>query len=594
MNDQSGSISTPTPSSGRAARPLPKLVFPTGLVLFYWISQIVLGRIDKPYFIGFMSAMIIAALCALLFLIWWLFNKRLGRLEKFLGLALMTAGIWIFPKSGLVHKSVTGFVLFTPGFQIMMAAAVIWLHLVKRSAISGNRAVFAVLVLFLWSGFTLVRFESPKADLVPQVRWRWTPTAEERFLAAQSTNTQLNSGMAAPKSAVPTGNPNAWHEFRGPNRDGVLRGERIFTDWKTRAPSKVWVRPVGPAWSSVTVVEGRLYTQEQRGDREVVTCYEAATGNPVWAHEDPTRFDEPVSGAGPRATPTVVGGRVFTLGGTGRLNCLNTDTGGSLWTRDIKSDSGGKVPGWAFSSSPLVRDGRVVVYGGGELGKSLLAYNADSGELAWSAPAGQLSYSSPQFVILGDVPQYLMLHDFGLTAVDAKSGRVLWETNYMFKGAPRCGQPRLIETNQLAVAALDGQGVLLMEVEQSGAMWKTKSIWNSKDLKTEFPDFVVHDGHAYGFDVSIFTCVDLSTGKRTWKEGRFGRGEVILLADQGLLLILSETGEAVLLEANPKAYTELGRFQALEGKTWNYPVVSGGKLFARNAEEMACYDVSEK
>jgi hypothetical protein len=133
--------------------------------------------------------------------------------------------------------------------------------------------------------------------------------------------------------------------------------------------------------------------------------------------------------------------------------------------------------------------------------------------------------------------------------------------------------------------------VARIKVARKGDAWEAAEVWASTDLKPEFPDLVVHDGHAYGFDANVFCCIDLATGERCWREGRYGRGQVILLADQGLLLVLSETGQAVLLSANPQRHEELGRFQAIKGKTWNHPVIAHGRLYARNAEEMACYEL---
>src|SRR5262249_488257 len=158
--------------------------------------------------------------------------------------------------------------------------------------------------------------------------------------------------------------------------------------------------------------------QEQRGEKETVVCYEAASGEPVWIHQDTARFEESVSGAGPRATPTFAKTRLYTLGGTGLLNCLDAESGKLVWQRDIKEASQAKAPMWAFVSSPLVAGELVVVYAGGEAGKGLLAYKVQSGELAWTADAGNSSYSSPQLTSLAGVPQCLMLHDGGLTAVD--------------------------------------------------------------------------------------------------------------------------------------------------------------------------------
>jgi outer membrane protein assembly factor BamB len=234
------------------------------------------------------------------------------------------------------------------------------------------------------------------------------------------------------------------------------------------------------------------------------------------------------------------------------------------------------------------------VYAGGENGKGLLAYRTQSGELAWAAAAGTSSYSSPELTTLSGVTQCLMLHDGGLTAFDPHNGSKLWETGAAMKGAPRCGQPRLIGDDRLLVASLGGLGTALIQVSTNGSGWAAHSLWDSRDLKPEFPDFVVSHGYAYGFDIGVFCCLNLADGKRTWKEGRYGRGEVMLLQDQGLLLISSETGQLVLLAADPNRNVELGRFQALTGKTWNHPVVKKDRVYLRNAQEMACYRVSDE
>jgi len=224
----------------------------------------------------------------------------------------------------------------------------------------------------------------------------------------------------------------------------------------------------------------------------------------------------------------------------------------------------------------------------------LLAYRIGSGELAWTAPAGTSSYSSPQLSLLHGVPQCLMLHDAGLTSFDISTGKKLWESGVAMKGAPRCGQPRLLDGNRLLVAALGGLGCSLIEVSTNNDKWIVSEKWDSKDLKPAFPDFVVQNGHAYGFDIGMFCCLNLSDGKRTWKEGRYGRGEVMLLRDQGLLLVSSETGELILLAADPASHHELGRFQALQGKTWNHPVVRGDRIYLRNAQELACFSATPK
>jgi outer membrane protein assembly factor BamB len=460
----------------------------------------------------------------------------------------------------------------------------------KRTSLGWYRIGSVVVIVLAWGFFTLIRINGVNADLKADVSWRWTPSAEQRHLAELKHPTQTAETMNWP----PTPQPGDWPSFRGPERDGVIRGITIGTDWKTTPPREVWRRSVGPAWSSVIIVNGRLFTQEQRGDKEAVVCHDARTGEPIWEHEDTARFKEKVSGAGPRATPTFAAGRLYTIGATGILNCLDPATGKRHWSRDIAADSGAKVPMWGFSSSPLVVDGLVVVFAGGGSDKNLLAYKVDNGAPAWTAPAGENSYSSPQLVTFAGKRQCLILGDHGLVSVDPATGAVLWKTGSVWTGAPRAVQPHVVGPTQLLVGTLENTGVTLLDVAQDGAGWKVEERWTSRELKPEFPDLVVHDGHAYGFDLSIFCCIDVAEGKLGWKGSRVGRGQVILLADQGLLLVVSESGELVLLAANPQREEVLGRFKALKAKTWSHPVIAGGRLYVRNAEEMVCYELGSR
>lgn len=570
----------------------PQLGFLLGLVVTYWIAYVVVGAIDKPYFYGFIYGLASALVFAICFFTWWWGNRAIRRSEKILGFLFIVGGA--FAAGKFSDHTINFFPLVVLGLPLVATLVLGWLALVKRAFIPSHWIGFALVVALGWVGFDLIRMDGFDSTLRTHISWRWTPTAEQRFLAENAANAKSSTNAKAVDTADATLHADAstWTAFRGPDRDGVVHGTNVPTDWSATPPQQIWKRAVGPAWSSVIVVGDRLFTQEQRGPVESVVCYDAATGKQIWAHDDQTRFDEAVSGAGPRATPTFADGRIYAFGGTGILNCLDAQTGKVIWSRDTKNDSHGNPPMWGLSSSPLVVDKNVIVYGGGEANKSLLGYHQNTGNLAWAVPAGQQSYSSPEIVTIDGVRQCLMFHDFGLTAVDPTTGKKLWETGAAMKGTPRSGQPHLVDGNKLAVAVLDGPGVSLVSVAKEGDQWKVSPVWASKDLKPEFPDFVVHDGSAYGFDSSIFCCLNLATGKRTWKDGRFGRGQVILLADQGLLMVVSESGEVILQAADAQARKELGRFQALNGKTWNGPVIANGRLYLRNAEEMACYDLA--
>jgi outer membrane protein assembly factor BamB len=585
MATQSTPVTSLEPIGRATAGPASDIRLWPGLALLvlYWGSRVVVDRLDKFYFLGFLFSLASAGLLVLLYFGWWWLNRRIALGDRLYGFLLIAGGAVI--ATVLCHKSLGWFGILTTGLPVVLTVWTFWMVVVKRATLDRHRLLSLLVVTATYASFMLVRIEGVDAELTADMRWRWSPTAEELFLAEQVPSAETLPDW------TPVVRPGDWTEFRGHNRDGVLHGTAIGTDWRAAPPRLVWRQRVGPAWSSVIVINGRLFTQEQRGDKETVVAYDAATGKQLWVHEDSARFWEQVSGAGPRATPTFDAGRLYTVGGTGILNCLDAATGRSFWSRDLKADAGAEVPMWGFSGSPLVVDGLVVVFAGGSGEHSLRAYRADTGEPAWTAPAGKLSFSSPHLASLAGVKQCLLLSDRGLTAVDPSSGKALWQHGLSTPGAPRTIQPHVVGDAQLAVGTLAGAGIALIEVTPKEDDWSVADRWVSDALRPEFPDLVVYQGHAYGFDTSMFCCIDLPTGKRCWKAGRYGRGQVVLLADQALLLVVSEGGELVLLSANPRHHEELGRFQALDSKTWNHPVLAHGRLYIRNTEEMACYEM---
>jgi outer membrane protein assembly factor BamB len=328
-----------------------------------------------------------------------------------------------------------------------------------------------------------------------------------------------------------------------------------------------------------------VYTQEQRGEQEVVACYRLATGEPVWVHQDKARFYESNGGPGPRSTPTLHGARAYTFGATGILNALNAATGAVIWKRNAAADTGAKTPKWGFSSSPLIVGDTVVVAAGGKLA----CYDLVSGRPRWTASAGSMSYSSPHLMTLDGVRQIVFLSDDGPIGISPSDGSVLWR--HAWPGSTII-QPALAPDGGLLVTTSDmsgGAGMRRLALTHAINGWSVEEKWTSRGLKPYFNDYAINNGHAYGFDGSILSCIDISGGERKWKGGRYGHGQLILLADQNLLLILSEEGEIALASATPDEFRELSRIPALEGKTWNHPVLTGDVLLVRNGEEMAAF-----
>jgi outer membrane protein assembly factor BamB len=555
----------------------------------------------------------------LLVVVWWLFFSRAPWSERVGAIVLMVA--LLVATRRIVHPSIASggmgrlmFIFAIPVFCLALVASVAATRRLSRGA---RRASIAAGILLACGAMTLVRTEGVTGDSIFEFHWRWTPTPEERLLAQAADDPVVPSpapparetpvpderaaaptapapavGPATPRPAEPVREPKTadWPGFRGAARDGVVRGVRIETDWALRPPVALWRRPIGPAWSSFAVDGNRLYTQEQRGEDELVSSYDVATGQPVWRHRDAARFWDSEGGAGPRATPALGHGRVYTLGGTGILNALDARDGSVIWSRNAVSDTGVAMPHWGIASSPLVVGEVVIVATAGRLA----AYDAATGKPRWMGPEGGGGYSSPHLATIDGVPQVLLLRGARTTSVAPADGTLLWEHS---SGEPSAAivQPALTADGDILIAAgaaTGGKGLRRMAVRRGPGGWKVEERWTSEGLKPYFNDFVVHEGHAYGFDGSILSCVDLADGTRKWKGGRFGHGQLVLLPDQDLLLVLSEKGELGLVKATPDQFTEMARVPALEGKTWNHPVVVGDLLLVRNDEEMAAFRLS--
>ena len=262
-----------------------------------------------------------------------------------------------------------------------------------------------------------------------------------------------------------------------------------------------------------------------------------------------------------------------------------------VWSRDIVADSGAALPMWGFASSPLVVHGIVTVFAGGPENKSVLGYNARSGELAWSAGEGKLSYCSTQLVEIDGVEQLLFATEVGVESFRPETGEILWVHSWPTETIARIIQPALVDHTDLLIGTGLGIGTRRIHVGHDGDAWPTEELWTTRSIKPYYNDLVVQNDCLFGFDGNIFMCVGLADGQVRWKKRGYGNGQVLLLADQNLLLVLTEEGEVVLIEAQPDKPKEIAQFEVLEGKTWNHPVVAHGKLFVRNAEEIACFEL---
>jgi outer membrane protein assembly factor BamB len=493
------------------------------------------------------------------------------------------AWVWMAPsvqRQGQVEST---------AMAILLALALLFLWLLFLSRLRLRLRLLsallcAVLGVLVWQTITL---RAVSGDLVPIFGWRWSGPADARLQAAPADGIAVTGPAAAPQMA-PAGTAD-FPQFRGPQRDGIVHGVRLARDWAARPPREVWRIPVGAGWSGFAVASGIAVTQEQRGKSEQVTAYDLATGGMIWSQADESEFRHAVAGDGPRATPAIAEGRVFTLGATGVLNGFDLKTGERLWGRNIILDAGAGLPQYGTASSPLVLERMVIVSAGGPGGKSLLAYERDTGELIWSGGDNRAGYSSPVYALLAGALQILIFNDGGLVAHDPMDGRVLWETGWPAE-TQKVSQPLPLPRDRVYLSSGYGIGGRLFEVARGGGGGLTvRTVWESRGLKAKFTNVVHRDGYLYGLDDGVLVCLDLENGERRWKGGRYGHGQVLLAGD--LLIVQAEDGAVVLVAAEPGRHREHGRLDALQGKTWNHPALAGSYLLVRNDSEAACYEL---
>jgi outer membrane protein assembly factor BamB len=545
------------------------------------------------HLVGLFLAPMVAALGLVL---WWLVASRVRWTDRLLILLVALGGGVLAHFLSHPTFALNRFGLVLIGIPV---ATTVWVGVLLVTPLlswPARRTVLVVALLLVWGYCVALRIDGVTGTFALERSWRWSPTAEEAYLAERHARGEEDQSALAKDTEKVEVQTSDWPAFRGSARDGRRAGVQISTDWDANPPQALWRQRIGPGWSSFAVVGDHLYTQEQRGPHEAVVCYHASTGAQHWAHTDDVRFKEAVSGAGPRATPTIHDGKVYAQGAGGRLNCLDAATGKLIWTRDIAADSGAKVPTWGFSASPLVVKDLVLVFTGTKDKGVLLAYDAAvGGKPRWAADKGGHSYASPQLLRLAGVDQVLIPSDKGMTALEPGTGKVLWQHDWPSdRDLPRCVQPAQVDGSDVLLGTGFAGGTRRLHVQKGAKGLTAEEVWTTNAIGPYFNDLVIHEGHLYGFDSAMLTCVSLEDGARKWRARGYGNGQLILLPDQDLLVVLSEKGEAVLVEAKPQRHTRLGKFQAIEGKTWNHPVLANGKLFVRNGQEMACYALTPR
>jgi len=431
--------------------------------------------------------------------------------------------------------------------------------------------VVALAGLGLFAGLTL-RIGGFTGDLIPTLEWKW-----------RTTRTVLGTESAAGGTPLRGDYP----QFLGPARNGLLSGPRPRIGTGSNAPVVLWRVPVGAGWSGFAVAGRMAITLEQHDSFEHVVARDVITGRDVWSATNEARYATPLGGEGPRSTPTLSGGRVFTQGATGWLQALELETGRLLWGTNILTLADARNLEWGIAGSPLVVSNRVYALAGGPGGRSLLVFDAATGQLLASGGDGSANYASPAWMTLAGVPQVVVLNGRAVTAHDPESAKVLW-TRPWGTGFPLVANPVEVPGNRLLVSAGYAVGSELLEVgrDSSGTL-QVSNVWSSKRLKAKFSNPVRQGSLAIGLDDGILAAIDLTDGSQKWKEGRYGHGQAVWV--DGMCLQMSEEGELIVLEPDAAGANERYRFRVFHRKTWNPIALAGDLLLVRNDQEAVCF-----
>ena len=458
---------------------------------------------------------------------------------------------------------------------------VLWSQLYSRLSGRTKLAVLGGVLGLVGTVAGLVRIRGVTGDLIPILQWRWVegtqPTGPAVTLPVQPAGAPGPAGLAG----------DAYPQFLGPDRDAIVTGIHLASDWRSHPPRQLWRHAVGAGWSGFAVKGPYAVTQEQRGPAEAVVCYQLLTGQPIWAHADPAHYSTTLAGEGPRATPTIAGDRVVAQGATGLLNCLDLKTGRLLWSTNILEANGSRLPEWGVSCSPLVWNHWVIVSPGGRNERSLVAYDIDSGRFVWGGGEDGAGYSSPCLATLDGVRQVLIFDGGGVSGHAATTGQVLWR--YPWPGGhPHVAMPVVLGTDRVLISSGYGTGSEVVRVSGGPTTpWRAVRLWKSLRLKAKFTNVVQKNGYIYGLDDGILVCLDAATGQLRWKGERYGHGQMILADD--LLLVTVESGAIALVDPQPQAFRELARLTVFDRKTWNPPALAGPYLLVRNDAEAALY-----
>lgn len=456
----------------------------------------------------------------------------------------------------------------------------------------GGLAVVVLLAVLvgtgLYFGVREVELTKGRIALVPRFHFIWETTANQElaaYLAKQpAASSPLNDRIGS----------DDFPRYRGANADGIVR-LRIDTDWTKHPPERLWRHPSPGGYSGIAVAGNLVVTLEQRDAGESVVCYDRATGGQRWAYSyDASYIDKTKMGNGPRSTPTIHDGHIYTIGATGELVCLTVD-GAKRWSANILDDGKAKNIKWGLTGSPLIVDDLVVANPGidekNPAGSSLIAYERATGKIRWRTGNRKAGYSSPQLATFAGVPQILLFDGEGLVSYD-KTGKELWSHPWITDYEMNSIQPVVFSDGRVFISSEAGNGCAMLRVAPSGSesgSWSCEPVWQNKYLGARYANPVTDGKSIFGLHhlQGVVTVLDAETGKVKRKGTREGPGQ-LLLADGAVIVVNGDTGDLVLLDLAGEQLARYVTFEGKQDKTWNTPALAGDQLFVRNQAEIVC------
>jgi outer membrane protein assembly factor BamB len=384
-----------------------------------------------------------------------------------------------------------------------------------------------------------------------------------------------------------------WPQWQGPERTRISKETGLLKQWPSSGPALLWTATgLGNGYGSMAVAGERVFVQGTRGGNSIVVALNRADGKEAWSKALGRAVDDD-RGPGPRGTPTVDGDRLYVLTENGDLACLKTD-GTAVWQRNILKDFGGRQLRWLISESPLI-DGAYVVVSPGGSGAGMVKLDKLTGKTVWTSKelSDSAGYASAIVADVQGVRTYMTFTAGGGVGVRASDGKLMWRYDKAANNVANIATPIFSDNKVFFTSAYDTGGALLALTGQNGTV-SAQEVYFTRQMKNHHGGVVLVNGYLYGYDDSILTCLEFATGKRMWRDRSVGKGSVAF-AD-GHLYLQSENNVVGLAEATPSGYVEKGRFQIPDKglPSWAHPVISGARLYVRNQDYVAAYDIKEK